>query len=825
MAMLAILLTSMFTMISVPAVQSSVQNPLFKITMIAPGNANLLRRQWALIIQNSFESVGIDARVVFLGSDVMYARALTPPASMVGKTYDEGGFDALFIGWTPSAPNVGFGGSYQIYYSKNLPPSGSNYMLWNNSQSDYYLGLMMTEGYTAAGIQAYQNWEAVQYNEVPGSQIMYTTAILSTAQNVNLNGYAWQWGNTGPVPQFASNVTSIALACTGQPLNVLPALSNWWYDTLVYAPIYDGLYYLDANNNIVPGLAVAAPTVTNNNSSFIYTLRDANFSDGVPVTADDVLFSWLAYLNAADGSQLATYLAGYIGDDVTFNWLNGTSTRLVLNLADSTTYYPALPNETSATVNGAAGIGVGIITAIDEHTVNVTIPNFPGLGAPAAIFHPEGEVPYIMPMHILDQIPFSDYATSAFDTMTGSFTVNVNGANETITGPVGSGPYQFVSYNPTTQLITLQKFNGYWNATNLESAGLFGVQNYYVRYITDKDGAVAALKNGEVQVLDPNYQLQLDFAAGNLNFANNYQLPGSGIQQLGYNNRSPIWGTGTATPLGQSDPSKAAEAARDVRVAFDYLIPRQLIINSLESGIGIAAAVHVNPVCPYNNQSIVARDYNPTLAKQYLEMAGYTVAGGVTPPPTPPISTTTGSLVAFTGAFTIDPTVASQQDGMIVVLQNSTDGNTWQSIATGNTNPQGNFYMTYYVPSSTPAQYYRVVQTGIGVHTAAANNLTQTQLFNFNTLNTKYFSLPTDILPTSPITNIFPIDSYVAPYVSQINTQSAQISSMNSTIAAQSAQISTLNSSLNNATNIGYAGVGIAIIALIAAVVLGMRKK
>jgi flagellar biosynthesis/type III secretory pathway M-ring protein FliF/YscJ len=48
---------------------------------------------------------------------------------------------------------------------------------------------------------------------------------------------------------------------------------------------------------------------------------------------------------------------------------------------------------------------------------------------------------------------------------------------------------------------------------------------------------------------------------------------------------------------------------------------------------------------------------------------------------------------------------------------------------------------------------------------------------------------------------------------------------MNSTIAAQSAQISTLNSSLNNATNIGYAGVGIAIIALIAAVVLGMRKK
>jgi ABC-type transport system substrate-binding protein len=49
--------------------------------------------------------------------------------------------------------------------------------------------------------------------------------------------------------------------------------------------------------------------------------------------------------------------------------------------------------------------------------------------------------------------------------------------------------------------------------------------------------------------------------------------------------RHPVFGTGTETPLGKSNPERAAEAARYVRQAFDYLIPRQLIIDNLISGL------------------------------------------------------------------------------------------------------------------------------------------------------------------------------------------------------------------------------------------------
>ncbi|MEM3365660.1 MAG: hypothetical protein QXM93_04500, partial [Candidatus Methanomethyliaceae archaeon] len=157
-AIAGIMVVSVFAFVQ-PLVLSADQ-PLFKMTLVAPGSANLLRRQWGLIIANSFQSVGIDARVVFLGWGSVYDRILTPPPENIGKTWDEGGWDALFIGWTPGAPSTPFAGTFQIYYSKNLPPN-SNYFLWNNPQSDRLIEAFMTKGYTPEGIQAFKDWQMV----------------------------------------------------------------------------------------------------------------------------------------------------------------------------------------------------------------------------------------------------------------------------------------------------------------------------------------------------------------------------------------------------------------------------------------------------------------------------------------------------------------------------------------------------------------------------------------------------------------------------------------------------------------------------------------
>ena len=57
---------------------------LFKVTIIAPGNANMVRRQWGQIFANSLRLLGIDARVVYLGWAGVYDRVFTPPLDRVG---------------------------------------------------------------------------------------------------------------------------------------------------------------------------------------------------------------------------------------------------------------------------------------------------------------------------------------------------------------------------------------------------------------------------------------------------------------------------------------------------------------------------------------------------------------------------------------------------------------------------------------------------------------------------------------------------------------------------------------------------------------------
>ena len=79
-----------------PLVEVKAQHTsLFNVTIIAPGNANLLRRQWSQVFASNLQQLGINAQVVYLGWTSVYDRALTPSSDMVGKTYDQGGYRHL----------------------------------------------------------------------------------------------------------------------------------------------------------------------------------------------------------------------------------------------------------------------------------------------------------------------------------------------------------------------------------------------------------------------------------------------------------------------------------------------------------------------------------------------------------------------------------------------------------------------------------------------------------------------------------------------------------------------------------------------------------
>jgi len=770
------LLACAFLAVSFVPLATAATTSLFKVTLIAPSTANLLRRQWTLITVNSYQAVGIDARYVALSWTAIFDRVLYPPSANLGKTFDDGGYDIEAIGWTPGL--FPLAGIFQIHYGKNLAPTGSNYYLWVNATADALVETFMSQGYTAAGMAAFKSWQKVAFQDVPKSVLFYNSNPIAANPALNFQGYEWLYDNVGPVPQFIKTTKkSVVFGTTGEIVNLNPPLSNSWYDTVIFSPIIEGMFQPDVAVNMMPQLATGF-TVSADGRTFTYTLRHGvKWHDGIEFTANDVLFSYMAALNPLTGAANAGFIAGYVGEDVTFVWENGTQKRLVFDPDTGEGWYPAPADKTRDRK--------GTMTAVDKYTVKIVLPNFGVLSTPAATFHPEADSPYIIPMHVFEGIPFEDWSLHPFSTGTGTYVSN----GVTFSGPMGTGPYKWVSFDDVTQTVHLKKNPDYWNKTALEAAGMFGIEDYYIKFIVAKDAAIAALKNGEVDILDQNYQLGNDVNAGTFGtWATIYLLKGTGIQEFGYNMRHPIIGTGTATPLGIQNPTKAAYAARCVRQALDYLIPRQLLIDSLLAGYGDPGATHVAPTNWGYDATIVARSYDPNAAKALLAAAGYQT--GVPPPTTPAGagSFLLGNPIPFSGRFIVDPILAIQEEGFVVLLQRSTDNATWTSVAQSITTT-GGYYQFSYAPPAAGTFYFRVSLPGVGAVTARIGTATGPD-FPYATDLPR--AVAAQVSPSISVT-VTTIEATLQPIKDDVSSLKTQVASLQTQLATLSSQLSSLN--------------------------------
>jgi ABC-type transport system substrate-binding protein len=161
--------------------------------------------------------------------------------------------------------------------------------------------------------------------------------------------------------------------------------------------------------------------------------------------------------------------------------------------------------------------------------------------------------------------------------------------------------------------------------------GLFEIKNLLVVFIEGSDAAITALKTGEVDVLDSQYHLEAKLDSIVEPWGDWISYDAFGVQELGFNMKHPIFGTGVNTPLGQQDPSKAAEAARYVRQAISHLIPRQSIIDTILEGYGTPAlTTPITTLTAGYDTSLQPYSYDVEMAKSLLAAAGYDT--GVPPP-------------------------------------------------------------------------------------------------------------------------------------------------------------------------------------------------
>lgn len=117
----------------------------------------------------------------------------------------------------------------------------------------------------------------------------------------------------GPAAPTGSE-KSITIVIAEDPPSFNPMVADTGYDALVMELVLLGMADIDPNGNVFPELAAELPTVDNGGVTInedegtmavTWTMReDIQWSDGTPVTADDVLFTWNAISDPVNGTWI-----------------------------------------------------------------------------------------------------------------------------------------------------------------------------------------------------------------------------------------------------------------------------------------------------------------------------------------------------------------------------------------------------------------------------------------------------------------------------------------------------------------------------------------
>jgi len=577
-----ILLLNMFALPAILLVQSQGA-PYFKITLIVPG-PNPSRKAWAQVVENSMDAIGIDAVRVELDWDTVYSRALTPDESVVGLTYDEGGFDALFVGYAMGIDPDAF----TLFHSSQFPPTGQNYYLWNNSESDRLANLIKETINKDTRMQYINQWQKLAFDEQPCATLHYGREVVAfdptalEAEPFETYHYpAWPRAKNWKLVADTADDT-IVLAQTGPAPEegLSDIVTTSYYDLTVFDNVFEGLAerWDLVDKEMVPALATSWEVADDDKTWTVHLRQGVTWHDGVAFTADDVKFTYDSYMNDAVASPQGAWYNSILG-------------------------------------------GPENVVVVDTYTVKFNLPTV------YATFVEDVLSEYQLPKHVLENIAPSDWRTHPFNTGSGSYTVG----SYTAWGPIGTGPYWYAAYDPTTFSNCLIKNTNYWNKANLEADGTFQIETLFIQCIEDSDPAIAALKSGDVDVLDSQYGLQTKLASIVAPWGDYVEYDAFAVQELGFNMQHPVFGTGVDTPLGKQDPSRAAEAARYVRQAMSHLIDRQKIIDTILAGYGSpGVTTAITKVTAGFDESLGYYEYDETLAKSLLAAAGYN--RGVAPP-------------------------------------------------------------------------------------------------------------------------------------------------------------------------------------------------
>ncbi len=592
--------------------------PLFSITLIVAGDNNLVRRQYASEIASNLASLGTTAKLVYLNLSEVINRAFFAKSTQ-GATFNEGGYDIGFLGWAVGNPIPDFR-SFFDGRPAFLAPSGNNYALYNNPELNMLFDRLSVTTDVQAQVALIHKIQEIIFNDAPYNYIYEPVQLVARKQK-------WaSWGRSDVYSRYPdiehwSGGSELTLAIPRPVRNLNPAITccanvdDFGSAYHIYWSIIGsgvGLQDLDPRDlSLYPALATSIQSTADGLDWTIKIRQGATFQSGVEITADDFVWTRWALLNPKTGYIYGPQDVQHIGNIVDFTFLNGTTATL----------------DTRAKPDDA--VRHSWWKSIDRYTFEFHL-------AQAYAFTRQvytTDAP--LPKHIMEKFPPETWDNQPFSTASHPYTYTwdtkqyAGSGSYTAVGPVGAGPYYLESYNFTTNTATLRKYHQYWNTTGLQALGQFTVETYKVVLISEKGAALTALRKGEVDQLSRFYSLLgNDRPILQTMDVNIFSAPSLGWQELGFNMKHPILGTGVDTPVGKNNPSNAAEAARHVRKAVSHLIPRDKIVNQLLNGTGYPLASFLGPGWGvWHNSNLKPDAFGLDIAADELRAAGYTVGG------------------------------------------------------------------------------------------------------------------------------------------------------------------------------------------------------
>jgi peptide/nickel transport system substrate-binding protein len=194
---------------------------------------------------------------------------------------------------------------------------------------------------------------------------------------------------------------------------------------------------------------------------------------------------------------------------------------------------------------------------------------------------------------LLDQM-----GSSYLGFMISPLSAEANGDDWCKLNPVGTGPFKFVSWEPTVKQV-YEKFDDYWQEGKPALDGVEWI------FIADPLTRTLALEAGEVDMIgevDPTQAKMLETKG-------TYTMTMSPTAFIGIAGDS-------------KNPSSPFSDIR-VRQAVEYAIDKEAICNSVGQGYWVPVWKQARPGTWADDPTVVGLTYNPTKAMELLDEAGY----------------------------------------------------------------------------------------------------------------------------------------------------------------------------------------------------------